>query len=321
MIVAIVFPLVASVLLGVAGPTLARRAGPAAGARLLPVLALLVAAASLTSVAVIAGLLLAGNTWVARLGRWSVDTLPGHEFDLGWVGGVACAVLAGTAVTATVRHAVRLIRELTDAARLCRGGAVPGDVLTVQDRRPRAYAVGALGLGHGSIVITTGMLTVLNPQEQAAVLAHERAHLRHRHHVSLIAAELAARADPFLGPLLAATTQAVEREADEDAARSVGDRSVVARAVAHAGLATAAFGRAAATPAPLPMAVSTHVTERVDALVVPPVGANRPAVALLVGIAVATLAAVAFIGEGADHHLDHARDMYVAASGAVDPVG
>lgn len=49
---------------------------------------------------------------------------------------------------------------------------------------------------HAQMVITTGALRTLAPEQVAAVLDHERAHLRGRHHLVLAAAETLARAFP-----------------------------------------------------------------------------------------------------------------------------
>ncbi|MEV1170103.1 M56 family metallopeptidase [Nonomuraea sp. NPDC049784] len=49
---------------------------------------------------------------------------------------------------------------------------------------------------HAQTVITTGALRSLSPEQVAAVLAHERAHLHGRHHLVLAAAHTLARAFP-----------------------------------------------------------------------------------------------------------------------------
>ncbi|PYC61400.1 M56 family peptidase, partial [Streptomyces tateyamensis] len=70
--------------------------------------------------------------------------------------------------------------------------------------------------------------------ERAALLAHERAHLRARHHLFLAAAEYAAVLHPALRRLRGPLGYHLERWADESAARSVGDRALTARAVGRA---------------------------------------------------------------------------------------
>jgi hypothetical protein len=66
----------------------------------------------------------------------------------------------------------------------------------------------------------------------------------------------AARANPFLRPLRTAVSYAAERWADEDAARTVGSRRTVARAIGKAALVSRGTpvptlaGFAAAGPSP-----------------------------------------------------------------------
>ncbi|MER5650591.1 M56 family metallopeptidase [Streptosporangium sp. NPDC002524] len=74
----------------------------------------------------------------------------------------------------------------------------------------------------GKAVITTGALRSLTPEQVAAVLAHERAHLRGRHHLLLAAAETFCRAFPRLplfGRAKEEIARLVELLADDVAAR------------------------------------------------------------------------------------------------------
>ncbi|MCK2217103.1 M56 family metallopeptidase [Actinomadura sp. ATCC 31491] len=75
---------------------------------------------------------------------------------------------------------------------------------------------------NGHAVITTGALRSLAPEQVAAVLAHEQAHLRGRHHLALAAAETLARAFPRV-PLFdqarVEVARLVELLADDVAAR------------------------------------------------------------------------------------------------------
>ncbi|MFI6316426.1 M56 family metallopeptidase [Nonomuraea sp. NPDC050556] len=75
---------------------------------------------------------------------------------------------------------------------------------------------------NGQTVITTGALRSLAPEQVAAVLAHERAHLRGRHHLVLAGAETLRRAFPRV-PLFerarVEVARLVELEADDVAAR------------------------------------------------------------------------------------------------------
>jgi Zn-dependent protease with chaperone function len=75
---------------------------------------------------------------------------------------------------------------------------------------------------HAQTVITTGALSTLAPEQVAAVLAHEQAHLRGRHHLVLAAAEALARAFPgvpLFGQARTEIARLVELLADDVAAR------------------------------------------------------------------------------------------------------
>ncbi|MFF1957434.1 M48 family metalloprotease [Streptomyces sp. NPDC058220] len=156
---------------------------------------------------------------------------------------IALALAAGgllawrTAVLAVAAHRHRAdLRR----ARIAVGGT-DGELAVLRDSCPDAYALPGRP---GRIVVTTGMLRALEPAEREALFAHERAHLRGRHHVLLAAVELAALCHPALRALREPLGYALERTADEAAAVAVGDRRLAARAIGRAALAA----RAAGTP-------------------------------------------------------------------------
>jgi Zn-dependent protease with chaperone function len=83
------------------------------------------------------------------------------------------------------------------------------------------------------VVVTAGALAALSDDEMAGVLAHERAHLRGRHHLAVTAARALSRAFPGIRLFTVATHQTarlVELAADDRAARDV-DRFTVASAI------------------------------------------------------------------------------------------
>ena len=133
-------------------------------------------------------------------------------------------------------------------------------VIVLPGEEPVAFALPGRG---GRIAISSGMLAALDPHERCALLAHERAHLRCRHHFFLAAVTLSTLLNPLLRPLGSAARFALERWADEAAANRVGNRTLVANAVAKAALA----GRSdtpfamAATGGPLPRRVSALLAE------------------------------------------------------------
>ncbi|WP_342781801.1 M48 family metalloprotease [Streptomyces griseofuscus] len=96
--------------------------------------------------------------------------------------------------------------------------------------------------GHrGRLVVFRGMLRCLGDREREALLAHERAYLRGRHHVFQSVWRLTSALNPLLRPVAVAGDFVLERWADEEAAERVGDRTVVAHAVGRAALASASF--------------------------------------------------------------------------------
>jgi len=165
-----------------------------------------------------------------------------------------------------------------------------GDLCVIDAPHPDAYALP--GRPH-RIVVTTAMLRSLGPDERDALFAHERAHNRGGHHYFLAAAELAAHCHPALRAARAVIRLAAERAADEAAAAAVGDRRLLARAIARAALA----GQAASSTRPdfAPAATAGPVPQRVAALLTIPAGHTRWWVcrAALLLAACATLSATA----------------------------
>ncbi|MFM9493628.1 M56 family metallopeptidase [Streptomyces galilaeus] len=158
---------------------------------------------------------------------------------------------------------------------------LPGtEVAVLHDAVPYAYALP--GGRRDRVVVTTGMLSCLEPPERRALFAHERAHLAARHHWFLLAVQLAARANPFLRPLRTAVSYTAERWADEDAAQVVGSRRTVACAIGKAALISRGtpVGTLAGLAAPGP------VPRRVAALLGPvPAMRSWPSVFTSVGLA------------------------------------
>lgn len=91
--------------------------------------------------------------------------------------------------------------------------------VVVEHAEPVAYCLPGR---QGKAVITTGALRSLTPDQVAAVLAHEQAHLRGRHHLILAAAEALTRAFPgvpLFGQARSEVARLVELLADDVAAR------------------------------------------------------------------------------------------------------
>ena len=305
---ALVLPLLAGALLGSVAVPLSRRLGPRATARLFPVTALLVAGSTVVALAAVAVLVLARVAEIAEVGRISVPALPTGPTRVPLPVGIGLGLAVAASLWLGGRRAVGVVVGTVEAQRVCRHLARRADgVHLLDDDRPRAFAVAG---PHGRVVVSSGMLRSLSGPEQAAVLAHERSHLRRRHHMGLLAVQVAAAADPLLRPLLAVTALAVERDADEDAAVAVGDRRVVALALARAGVAGRAPGPGAALGGVGLGAAVGDVPVRVEALLAPPVRPHRWLAVPVVAVALLATWATWTNGMGTDHKIDRARAAY-----------
>ncbi|MGW3495357.1 M48 family metalloprotease [Streptomyces sp. NPDC001020] len=206
--------------------------------------------------------------------------VPAAAFSVG-----ALAVCLWTVARTVTRQARAFRAATTEAARR----STAGDLCVIDSPRPDAYALP--GRPH-RIVVTTGMLRSLSPDEREALFAHERAHNAGGHHYFLAVAELAALCHPGLRPVGGVIRLAVERAADEAAAAAVGDRRLTARAIGRAALA----GRAAHGERPSFAAAATTgpVPQRVAALLAAPRPRRRaaPWIAVLL-VACATVSACA----------------------------
>ncbi len=168
-----------------------------------------------------------------------------------------------------------------------------GGPLTILDTvEPIAYARSGR---RGGVVVSTGMLEVLAPAERRVLFAHERAHIRARHDLHLLAHRVAGATLPWIGAMNDEVRLAIERAADAAALAEVdGDRRLVATAIARAALAADRHG---ATSLALAFNGGT-VGYRVQSMLVPSGRAAMPAaVTSMLGLAGA-LASSIFL-----HHL------------------
>jgi len=145
----------------------------------------------------------------------------------------------GWVAVSTARARPRLAEALRAAERLTIAGAPARSGYVLPVPQPVAYALGGRA---GGVVMSRGLLAVLDDDERDAVLAHELAHLRLGHHRLLLFALVIRTTFGAAVPAVCQAAGSLAREleviADEAAARAVGDRRVVARALAKAALAT-----------------------------------------------------------------------------------
>lgn len=303
MLVSVYLPLLFSAAFGLAAPGLARRLPPAVATWLLSAGGLLAAAGSSASLALLAFRYVAQAPILAARGRWS-DTVLHHDdpllAPLGLLAVTAVAVLALRFTLAAKRR----WQAVRDAHRLARALPDTGSELAVLDTADaQAYAVPGRP---GRIVVTTGMLRSLDAGQRRALLAHERAHLDHRHHLHHTATRLAVAVNPLLARLPAAVELSCERWADEDAAR-VCRRDTVAAALTRA----ATSARTPALAVVLAAALG-DVAERVGALRAPVPRLVIWRVAVLLGLLAATALAVAEAMHDTERLFELAQSAYRA---------
>ncbi|MBK0868760.1 M56 family metallopeptidase [Saccharopolyspora sp. HNM0986] len=139
-------------------------------------------------------------------------------------------------------------------------------VSIVDSPTPAAYCVPGR---RSAIVLTTGALWGLPPRQLDAVIAHEQAHLRGRHHLYVAWGSILAKAFPFI-PLLRSAphelARLVEWLADDYAGRRHGRHSV-ARAVAT--MATGVPSPTSPRPDAALTATGSDVLDRVRRLIEP----------------------------------------------------
>jgi Zn-dependent protease with chaperone function len=304
-------PVVVSAVLGLGAHRVGGLLPPGSAVKVLAPTALVTALANGFCLSVVAFTALARIPLVASLGQWSVGVL-GVDGTPPPVGGAVLGVLVMALLLMALRRSVRTATELTQAMVACRHlRALSDRLVLVEDDVADAFAVPGL---RGKIVITTGMLKALDPRERQALIAHEQAHLAHHHQLYIQAADLAAAANPLLRPTATHVRKLTERWADEEAARTVDDRHLTARALAKAALARAATRRDAAPP--LAMAASAgDVAERAVALT-RPAPASRPRVAgVILTLGIASLLASLWAAHTTEATFEHAHAVYDTAYG------
>ena len=199
------------------------------------------------------------------------------------------AVAAGLLATGLAAEFLRRDRRSRrDAARVL-GGAVRRSVLghevyVVDAARPFALTFPAR---HGGVVLSTAALEHLDHGELGAVLVHERAHLRQRHHVvSAVVAGVARwlRWIPLIAAIEDALPHYLEIAADDEARREAGTPALVGALLTLGG-----------GPPELAGALHAAGPERIRELVQPTTGAVGvlPTVAATVFTAALGLAALA----------------------------
>jgi len=304
-------PILAAVVLAPAGSRLGRRLPPSVSVPLLTLAALATAVATGFVLAVAAFDAMAMLGPVAALGHWSVASVrPGGTVSI--MLDVAAGLIVGVLLAAAVRRATRIGVDLGHAVATCRRlGPDAGGLVVLRDDEPDAFALPGV---RGRVVVSTGMLRMLPPDERRVLLAHERAHLAHGHQVYVQLAGLAAAANPLLRPLAREVERGVERWADEVAAAEVGDRRLAARALARAGLARAK------SPVDSRPGLALHaaaerggVGARAMALLQPPPRRRRWPAAALIVVTLVAIGGAALTGSTTEDRFERAQADYAVA--------
>lgn len=225
-----------AVLLGcLAGPALDRLRRPAAH----PGIAIACWTAALTGtfiagIGIIAAALLSPPAPGHGFLEWLRDCLP-HHGDSAIIMAAAASLVVLTACCSRLARslprlgrAVRHRRRHREMLRLvAKEHGQHEDVLVLDHPVPVAYSLPAR---RRTIVVSTGAQDALTPDEFGAVLVHERAHLRQRHHTLLLMLDLAHALLPWLPTVRRAKQNLpllLEMAADDAAARACGRRTLV----------------------------------------------------------------------------------------------
>jgi hypothetical protein len=278
-------PFLFSGLFGVSAPHLARRLPPAVATWLLSLGGLLAVGGSAAALALLGFTLIGQSPVLADRGHWSQTALR-HADPVAAPVAVLASVLLVAVTVRLAKRATQRVAAIRAAYRLAAAlPAAGGGLVVVDDSDHQAFAVPGRP---GRIVVSRGLLRSLDAAQRRALLAHERAHLTHRHYAHHAVADLAAAANPLLHKLPDAVALSTERWADECAA-ATGKRTTVARALI---LAAAATTHTLALPTGALAATATQLTERVRALREPAPRLALWRVALITALLAATAAAV-----------------------------
>lgn len=187
-------------------------------------------------VAAVPTMWLMGSSGLRHLGvrspftDWSWHLLPSYGFVGAIIGSAAFALMFVGVVR--VAKVLRLHRRLSDSPSPT--GETDVEILAA----PGVFAYTLPGPS-GTIVVSEGLVAALDAAEYRAVVEHERAHSQHRHDRYLLLGRLATALVPFVRPLADRLEFSLERWADDVAADRVGDRRLVAMAIAKVALAGA----------------------------------------------------------------------------------
>ena len=301
-------PLLCAGLFAVSAPSLSRQLPPAAATWLLSIGSLLAAVGSTVSLTVVGFIFVAQNRQLAQSGHWSGQTL--RNGGTIWTPVAVLAVVAVIVLAArTALAGWRRVAALRQAYQLAAVLPASGGELVVLDLADR-QALAVPGRP-GRIVLSTGLLRALDAGQRRAVLAHERSHLRHRHHLHQSITRIAAAANPLLRQVPAAVGLACERWADEDAAGTC-RRDTVADALTLA--AAGQIRDVVLADGTVLAAADTEVAARIGALRRPSPTPSPWHLAVLFSLLAATAVATFAAAHDTEHLFELAQSAYLHGS-------
>ncbi len=269
----VIVPLLFAIALAASVTTVHRRLPPALAARAVAVTVVVVAGAAVPTLWIIALGYLAHTPFPGTSPRWCEEVFGGHgRISLGL--GLPSLVLAA-AGTVRAARVVRTHRRLRHDH--------PGSVEITCHEQPFAFTLPGRG---GHVVLSSGLVELLDDDERRVVLAHEGAHAKHRHDRYLLVAQLTAAALPMLRPLTSRLQFSLERWADEAAVEQGADRCLVAQTLGKVALHNA-------TPVGALSFAGLGVPARVAALLSPPAATPRSLLLIGLWLAIATTGALA----------------------------
>ena len=268
-----ILPLQAAIALAVAVTTAHRNLPPTLAVRAVAVALAVVAGAAVPTVWILGLGYLTHAPFVGSGLRWCLEIFGAHDRISPWIG--VPSIFFGAV------GAVRALRVVSAHRRLRHDH--PGFVEIACHDQP--FAVTLPGRG-GHVVLSSGLVELLDDDEQRVVLAHEGAHARHRHDRYLLVAQLSAATIPMLRPLASRLQFSLERWADEAAVQECGDRQFVAHT-----LAKVAFR--SVSPAGSLSFAGLGVPARVSALLSPPAPVPRSSLVIGLWLAIAATGALA----------------------------
>ena len=278
---AVLLPLVTALLVALVVTAVHRRLPPALASRVVTTTIVIVVAAAVPTFWILSLAFLTHLPLVGPAFGWCAAAMGVHHAEIPlWVGVPSVVVSLG--------GLPKLARTVRTFRNLCENGR--GGVKVACNPQPFAFTLPGRA---GQIVVSTGLLALLDEDEQEVVLAHERAHARHRHDRYLLTARLGITAMPVLRPLVRRLQFSLERWADESAVAECGDRSFVARTLGKVALH-------GAHPVGALGFTGLGVTARVGALLAPPVASPRPPTMVLIWI---SLTAAGLLAAVQLHHL------------------